>query len=501
MFRALHFTQVKRLSFAAGLLFAFTGLLGGAFVATGKVDAAKALCNSNVIMYCGFTSPSNFISKVKTNDSGNGHNDLQAIYSHYGLSSADYTRFANDAVSGTIYRDGRITVGNTTVVTDGQNLGREKATQGSGAYAVNIGSTTYWANANSRTYRPDQDALPAHILLDSMGQFQVGVVDVCGNPVWGTTVKNTASCKMLNQTAVPGKANTYDFTATANVGGNAKITKYVYSFGDGSASVTTTDGTKAVRHAYTKDGNYTAKVTVFASVPGNSNLQLPVVATCSKVITVKTPFYSCVQLTGAILDKAKFRYSFTATANYGNDTTFTSADFDFGDGTTLKGVKASGASVMTEHTYAKAGKYSIKAILNFNAGGVAVTAPTCSAMITPTTPPTPECKPGVPVGSAECTPCEYDSSLPSDSPKCAPQVLPDTGAGNTIAIFTALAVGGFLIYRQLLFRRHKAAFAAAERGTSPLPLSHDPLNDDAPLQGTPYERPAVQSKLRRRRPF
>lgn len=499
MFRISQFTPIKKLSFAVGLLLAVSTIAAGSLVATGKVEAATALCNTNVIMKCGFSSPSNFISKTKANDSGNGHRDLQAVYSHYGLAGSEYDRFVSNAVLGTIYRDGRITVGGKTVVNAGQNLGREQGTQGAGAYAVNIGGTVYWANANSRTYRADQDALPAYILLDNMGQFEFGVATVCGNPVWGGVVKNAAACTMLKDTPVSGKLNTHDFTASATASGNASITKYVYDFGDGSPTVTTTSGTVPVRHTYTKGGDFKSTVTVYASVPGNGNLKLPVVGTCTKVVSVKIPFYNCVQLTGAILDKAKFQYSYTATANYGNGTTFTGADFNFGDGNTQKGVKPTGNSVTTNHTYAQAGKYSITATLYFNNGSAAVTAPICSAVVTPTTPPTPECKPGVPVGSPECSPCQYDNSLPADSPQCVP-ALPNTGAGNTIAIFAALVVGGFLVYRQLLFRKHKAAFVAAELGTSPLPLSSDPLSDEAPLQGTPLEQP-VRSKLRRKRPF
>src|SRR5690606_15876627 len=110
----------------------------------------------------------------------------------------------------------------------------------------------------------------------------------------------------------------------------------------------------------------------------------------------------------------------------------------------------------------------------------------------------PECKPGIPVGDPLCTPCPYDPSLPNEPGKCVPPELPKTGAGNTIAIFSAVVIGGFLAYRHLLFRRHRAAFEAAQKGTSPLPLG-DPLSE-RPLDGTPLET-QVHRSLRRRRHF
>lgn len=214
------------------------------------------------------------------------------------------------------------------------------------------------------------------------------------------------------------------------------------------------------------------------------------------------PYYSCVQLTGSIpSDNNQMVRTFTATASYGNGATFTSADFYFGDGHSKVGVPPSsgGKDASYTYTYATAGSYSAQAVLHFTVNGKDVTAAACPAMVTATTPPTPECKPGVPVGSPMCTPCQYNASLPADSPECVPPTtsLPNTGAGDTIAIFAIVAIGGFLIYRQIVFRKHKAAFLAAERGTS-APLS-DPLNEGEQLHIS-HQHPKRRS-LRRRRQY
>ncbi|HSX42864.1 MAG TPA: PKD domain-containing protein [Candidatus Saccharimonadales bacterium] len=489
----------KKLSFVAGLAVAVVGILGSAAFTANKAGATGVDCDNNSIIKCGYTTPSNFISKVKANSSGNGHNDLQAVYNYYGLSAADYNNFAAHALPGKAMRNGDIVLNDgTKVATGGKSIGRIASYHGTGYFTQPINGVNYYGNVVDKTFSSGVQSIPVYILFDSTGTMKFAVMTSCGNPSFGTVVKTSAACSVLNSAPVRGQPNTYDFTAAAAHTGNATIKTYVYDFGDGSPTITTTDGSKPVRHAYSKMGNWTASVTVYASVPGNSNMKLPSVSMCTKKITVEMP--ACVQLVGAILDKHKMEYTFTVTAKPGTGATFTGADFDFGDGLTQTGVKPASATTATvTHSYAEAGHYDAGAILHFNMNGADVTAPTCKALVTPET-VTPECKPGVPVGSAECTPCQYDSSLPSDSPKCVPPTseLPNTGAGNTIAIFAVVMIGGFLVYRQLLFKKHRAAFAAAEQGTSPLPLG-DPLNQEAPLAGTPLQ--AKSKSLRRRRLF
>lgn len=212
---------------------------------------------------------------------------------------------------------------------------------------------------------------------------------------------------------------------------------------------------------------------------------------------------ACVSLSGSIPgDNNQMVRTFTATASFGSGETFTSADFYFGDGNSKLNVQptAGAKTVSVTYTYATPGTYNAQAILHFSVSGSAVTAPACAAVVSPTTPPTPECKPGVPVGSPMCSPCQYDTSLPSNSPQCVaptPPSLPNTGAGDTIAIFAVVVIAGFLVYRQVIFRKHRAAFLAAERGTSP-PLG-DPLNESPQLHVAPQHH--RKRSLRRKRQY
>jgi hypothetical protein len=215
-----------------------------------------------------------------------------------------------------------------------------------------------------------------------------------------------------------------------------------------------------------------------------------------------TPTYSCVSLTGAVVDQTKMLFTFTATASVGGGAVFKDAVLDFGDGKTQTLTPAAGKlTVTTTHQYAAADSYNAAATLYFTANGATVSAKPCPLLVPVSGPPVQECKPGVPMGSPECTPCPYDTSLPSNSPQCIappPPSLPNTGAGDTIAIFSAVAVAGFLVYRQLIFRKHRAAFLAAEQGTSPLPLQ-DPLDNGHHLHFGHHQ--VKRPSLRRKRPY
>lgn len=496
---------LRNLLFATGLGLVLSLGIGVVGKGVPTVLARDAQCIANSVMYCGFSSPSDFIYQTKNGD-GMGHKDFGPVYDHFGLSASEYDRFIKTAKPATFNQDGTVVVAGQVVATNAISYGRWQTYHtGPGMSTVKIGSTTLYGNTTQRVFTGP--VRTGYVMFDASGTPEFMVLDACGNPITARVVSSSANCKILNQKPVPGKLNTYDFTADSSASGLAKVTKYVYDFGDGSAKVTKTSGTEVVRHQYAKEGTYTAKVTVYASAPGGAQI-VSATASCQKKIVVLLPYYQCVQLGGALLDQKTYTYKFTATIKYGNGATFVSADFDFGDGKTATGIKSTdGKTVSAEHSYAKAGNYSAAAVLRFSVNGATVIAPTCRAAVTPTAPPVPECKPGIPVGDVRCNPCPYDASIPAEDARCEAPVttLPNTGAGNVIAIGAAALVGGFLWYRHMLFRRHKAAYRAADLGVSPLPLA-EPLDSNAPLAHTPVDPAAAQqtqhrSTLRRRRPY
>lgn len=485
-------TLQQKLIFFAG--FALMMLSVGV-VAAPTVYAAD--CGPNAVMYCGFSSASDFIKKLRANNDRNGK-DLQKIFKHFGLTSGDYDRFADTAKSGTVYKDGRVVVGGQTVVKNANSLGRTKL-NGRHNKSLDIGSDTYYYGLTSRVFL--SNSIPAKVMFNSNGEAELVVLTDCGNPVWGDKVKSGAQCNLLTKDPVSGSKDTFKFTTTATASGNAKITKYVYDFGDGTPTRTTTS--KSITHQYKTPGTYKAKVTVYASVPGGNTITSTSTECETTVVIEELVVPECVQLTAPKPDGLTF--TFTATAKFGKNTTFTGADFTFGDGKSVSNVKpTTPTTVVVQHTYDKAGTYSASAVLHFNVDGKPVTANACKTTVTPEG-GTPECKPGIPVGDPRCEVCPYDPSLTPDDPNCkeTPTELPNTGAGNIIAIGGVALVAGFLFYRRRNFLRHKLAFRQAQQGTSVLPLA-DPLSPDDPLADTPLapqaEQP-VRSTLRRRRQF
>ena len=485
---------VKTLIFSAGVA---TLLVAVAAVGWGpKVAAIARDCDSNAIIYCGFTSNSDFIKTVKSNSSGNGHSDLKKVFNYFNLPASEYDRFVSEAKSGTVYKDGRVVVGGQTVAKNAKSLGR--TTLRGGRSVKYISDNKYYYSSVDISFL--SSSLPAKVLFDKNGEVQTVVLMSCGNPVWGDNVKSNAKCTMLKSAPVSGTKDTFKFTTTATDSGNAKITKYVYDFGDGTTRTTTS---KSITHQYKTPGSYKVKVTVYASVPGGNTITATSTE-CETTVTVEELVVpECVELTAPKPNGLTF--TFTATAKFGKNTTFTGADFTFGDGKSVSNVKPTTANtVVVTHTYDKAGTYSASAILHFNVDGKAVTANACKTTVTPEG-ATPECKPGIPVGDERCDVCPYDASLTAKDENCKPPVttLPNTGAGNIIAIGGVALVGGFLFYRHRSFLRHKLAFRQAQKGTSVLPLA-DPLNPDDPLADTPLEpqqEQPVRSTLRRRRQF
>lgn len=499
-------TASKKLAYFAGLSLLLLAVATVSWVPT--IGAAEAECGPNAVIYCGFTSSTQFVNKIKANIDQNG-DDLPTIFNYFGLQSSEHNRFVSTAKNGTVYKDGRVVVDGQTVMSNAKSLGRTTL-GGRHDKSLKIGTETYYYGLTSRVFL--SNSLPVKVMFDNKGEVELAVITTCGNPVWGTNVESSAKCDALKKAAVADKLGAYNFTTSASATGNAKITKYVYDFGDGKP-ITTTQGTKAVPHTFAP-GTHKVKVTVYATVPGGGT----VTSTCETMVTVEeppkpkpepepvVPFYSCVAETG--LAPEGLKYTFTAKAKYGNGATFVNADFNFGDGNTVSAVKPTTAdSVTAVHTFAKSGTYDVSVVLRFSVNGKMVLSDTCKWVVKPAAPPVPECRPGIPVGDARCEPCQYDASLPADDPRCVPAVvtetLPNTGAGNIIALSSAALVGGFLFYRHRAFQRNKAAFHAAENGTSPLPLA-DPLAPEDPLAHTPLEpeqQQPVRSTLRRRRPF
>lgn len=503
--------STKLVAFSLGVAaFAVLGL--NFFVGPSKSVEAAACSRSNIV-YCGFTgsNASGYISSMKSlwnANNDNGHRDIRAIFQWGGVTQDNLnTMNTNNTKVGTVDRKGNIKIGGYLIGTGAQVTTRYA---GDNRDRQQVLPGVYIRSAAGNLNDPE----PVLIQLDRQGNPLWAIMTRCGNTLKFTKISRSFMCSSLvaTKTATPRQ---YVLTARASAT-NTAISSYVFAFGDGKSRTVNATGTSAqTTYTYAAPGTYKATV----KINGN-NVIGAMTETCEITITIAPePYYSCTSLQGPA--PKELEYTFKATARYGNGATLKNADFDFGDGNKTTGVKPdSSTTVSVAHTYAKEGKYSVKATLRFVVNGKDVTATNCSAVVEPKKAPVPECKPGVPVGDPKCEPCTYDSTLPADDPNCKPcphnpelsaddprcgqplgvaTTLPNTGAGNIIALTAAALVGGFLFYRHRKFKQSQATVGA--KGKVAAKRTGSVRSKARAVTVKPAARKTVKPSLRRRRQY
>lgn len=162
------------------------------------------------------------------------------------------------------------------------------------------------------------------------------------------------------------------------------------------------------------------------------------------------PIYNCVALTARAIDVSARKYGYTLSYTAKSGATLQDVDFNFGDGQTQNGVKPANVNSVT-HTFAKEGKFTTTTTLNFNANGKVVSVK-CSTVIT-VQPNACPINPSVPVDSPKCKACPTNPNVPIDSPECTPPVIPNTGAGSTLAVFIGTVLVSAAAYRLWMIRK------------------------------------------------
>lgn len=452
-------TSPKQLVVATAFVVALAGAISLGHATRQKSSAAGQDCTANSIVYCGAVDVNDFANKYKANATG----DLPAIYAKYGMQSSELTKFVTSAKAGVAKNDGTIVVDGRIVATNVWSLGRN-ANSHYPQKAVNINGKTYYESSNKDVML--SSSIPVMVLFNDKGVMQFAVMTACANPNYGTPEVPSYACDNLKMDAVSGKDNTYNFSTAASAAKGATIDHVVYDFGDGSATVTKTNPAEQVTHTYTKEGNFSAKVTVYVKVPGGATQVIAAAGSCVKKVTVKLPYYACTALVATVLNDKKTQFRFTVKTNQGNGATLKDADFTLDGKNTTTGVatKDANGNIYKEYSFDDAVEHKIAAKVNFNvAGGVQSKA--CETKVTPEKTPMctvpgkekyppnapecqEECKPGVPVGSPECT--------PTPETPVAPASLPNTGMGNVVGLFAGTSAAGAAVHRVVTSRRRRS---------------------------------------------
>lgn len=233
-------------------------------------------CDDNAIIKCGAYS----LTELRDKYVG----DVQAVFAHYGVSSAEVKGTSGTIKSGYVTKRGNVIVGGEVVATDAVTVGRVSM---SGSTPVTIDGKTYYQRTPAVSFQSDQ--LEAYVFFDANGAFSGAVIKSCGNPVTGEPESNpTAVCKSLTKQVIA--RNKFSFEAVAEVKEGAKITGYVFTVKDTSG---TTVATKSVDSSATsassgeitidKPGDYKAHVVVKTSVGDKTS------NVCTVTFTVEEP--------------------------------------------------------------------------------------------------------------------------------------------------------------------------------------------------------------------
>jgi uncharacterized repeat protein (TIGR01451 family) len=154
-----------------------------------------------------------------------------------------------------------------------------------------------------------------------------------------------------------------------------------------------------------------------SNIPETSDDSKVTIENCNPV----NPVVSCDSLTAQSLGDRKFSYTVHYTARNASLKTIA---YDFGDSTNPLVTN----NTTVEHTYAKDGEYTTRAVLTFVVNGhdQVVRSNNCMTTVNTT------------ISKNNCT-IPGKENFPANSPECS---LPNTGIGNIFGIFTATTVAG-----------------------------------------------------------
>ena len=164
------------------VLVAFLSSLLFVFGYTSAMPAA-ADCDANYIIHCGVNSAGDVSNHY-------GDTGVAAVYSYFGISSADVNNMGSQAVLGDVYSNGDVKIQKTVngetkyplVATDAVTAGWQNI---SGSTTVTSGGHTFYVRPTSVSFQ--SSPLTAYVMMKN-GKFDFAVLKDCGNPVKGTPV-------------------------------------------------------------------------------------------------------------------------------------------------------------------------------------------------------------------------------------------------------------------------------------------------------------------------
>jgi PKD repeat protein len=337
-----------------GLLFAVLSL-GGAFIAH-QTFAAEQIdntpdCDTVAIVRCGSMTE----SAVRANYT---KGDVATVYGAFGIRQS---HLSGSFVSGVVWKDGRVTVGNTTVATGAVTAGRwnnpaSDMKRIAGTDRAYVMSPKHFVTSGQTAW----------LKFDANGKFLFAIIKSCGNPVTAKAITPKFTCDQLTVTPISRVSFRYYVKASAAY---AHAAKYTYDFGDGKKLDSSLANTS---HTYAKPGTYTARVTITFKLLTNGAIKTVTSTACTYKITVKpAPSYSCDQLKATQITRNQYR--FDAKGSAANGAKITAYNFNYGDGTTRTIPTNGSLTNAASHTYTKPGNYTATLSLTVSVDGASKT--------------------------------------------------------------------------------------------------------------------------------
>ncbi|MEO5950308.1 MAG: PKD domain-containing protein [Candidatus Saccharimonadales bacterium] len=271
-----------------------------ATVGATQLHAQGRDCDTNSVIYCGALTASEFTQKYNQNKTG----DLPGLYAHYGINPTAIS----SAKDGITTKDGRVIVDGKVVATNARSVGRQNMP---GSTSFKVGSTTFYERATSTSFA--SDSISAFVFFDKDGNFTGAILKSCANAVKAIPVPpkpkpvQTAACVSITPTI--SNRNKVHLTTTATVTNGAKVTGYVFDFGDGKSATTSANMTD---HVYAQPGKYTAKVTVKTTLGDRT------ASTCSTSFTIPPqPLAECKSLIATISNRNDYKLTATSSVSGG----------------------------------------------------------------------------------------------------------------------------------------------------------------------------------------
>lgn len=482
--------RLKMRAIAGGFILAISSIAAAASItAASAAPVSTPDCDNNAVVICGATNVSQLQLKYN-NKNGVTYGSIKESqstihniynYSKFAISSSDVSSMKTDAVAGYVTKSGDVYAGNKLVATGALTAGRQNI---SGSTKVTSNGTTFYTRKPSVSF--ENNELSAMVDMKN-GVFQFAILNSCGNPVAATpkkpstpppapapkkpnfsivkqvragttgsygsnvsvkagstveyqiTVSSTGAAPISGLTVhdtlpsgVIYTTGTLDFNgkpvlstnvgpffgAGLNLGALNNGTKVVFTF-DAVAGAASSDDTSCQADTLTNTG--------FATATGLTGQQSSATVSTTCTPPTQTDFaYTCNKFT---VDVDNITRKVTVTAFDATSTnpkaTLSNVAIDWGDGSTNSVAAAQATS--QAHIFTTDSS-TITATGQFTVAGETT-----------------------PVTSTSCTqPVSF--TTPQSTPPTTPE-LPNTGAGDTIALFMGAIVAGTVGFRMFTLRK------------------------------------------------